>query len=206
MQIPTHKKTLPKQTHPKPGTKSTNQSRRAHRRKTRLKTLFELLLMRSFPRWCHRDPGIKASACNPKTRCRESIQRRKCARKRRERTLSFNGDQEVEETEENRARRGFLRTLGTNAKGSTSSAPDPAVSAIAPPSVLAKCLATNNKWNTHNTFLLLFLSLSLSSLSVCFFGFHSSVLDVCHPRMRLRASVWPRLSSSLTRDGSRGMV
>jgi hypothetical protein len=32
-----------------------------------------------------------------------------------------------------RERRGFLRTLGTNAKGSTSSAPDPAVSAIAPP-------------------------------------------------------------------------
>lgn len=37
----------------------------------------ELLLTQSFPRWCHKDPLIKASARNPKTRRRESIQRRK---------------------------------------------------------------------------------------------------------------------------------
>lgn len=63
---------------------------------------------------------------------REHTKKEVCEEEKR-RTLSFSGDQEVEETERHRARRGFLRTLGTNAKGSTSSAPDPAVSAIAPP-------------------------------------------------------------------------
>jgi hypothetical protein len=129
----------------------------------RIENSLELLLMQSFPRWCHEDPGIKAGACNPKNRRRESIQRRKCARKRRERTLSFSGDQEVEETERKREKRIFTY-FGDECKGVNIICSRPSGIRHSSPSVLAKCLATNNKWSTHNTLLLLFLSLSLSLL------------------------------------------
>ena len=159
--------------------------------------------MQSFPRCCHKDPVIKASACNPKTRCRESIHRRKWARTRRERTLPFSGDQEVEERERQRERR-VLHTLGTNAKGSTSSAPDPAVSAIAPP-VSSQSASQQTTNGAHTTRYSLCSSLSPLSLSLVLqvsfnhFGRLSSMKGAC-------ASVWPRLSSILTRDGSRGMI
>ena len=124
----------------------------------------ELLLMQSFPRWCHRDPGIKASARNPKTRRRESIQRRKCARKRREGRSHLAVTRRLRKQRERQSEKRIFTYFGDECKGVNIICSRPSGIRHSSPSVLAKCLATNNKWNTHNTFLLLFLSLSPHSL------------------------------------------